>query len=418
MSDAPRLAAFRQASVDVTGMRARNRTYVLQLIWRARELSRAELARQTGMSRSAVSSIVADLLDAGLVVETGEGASSGGRRPIQLQFRDDACVIAGLDIGATHVACALTNLRGQVVAWRHVHLDARGQPAEALAQCVALVDDCLESRELTRDRLAGLGVAVPSPVDPRTQGRLAPMILPSWAQVDVEAALRAHFELPIVIDNDANLGAVAERWWGAGRGGEDLAYIKLGTGVGGGHILNGEIYRGAHGIAGELSHLSLGSDGPPCVCGQRGCLVRHLGADALREKASARRAEFPATLLASADFSLADLTRAAHAGDALALSLARDAARDLGAALVSLLNLLNPEIVVLGGQLALLGDLLLEPTRAYVRQRTLWPVVGETPIVISGLGQRGIALGAATALLAELLKAPELMPGASQWVAA
>jgi predicted NBD/HSP70 family sugar kinase len=255
-------------------------------------------------------------------------------------------------------------------------------------------------------------------VDPRTQGRLAPMILPAWAQVDVEAALRAHFDLPIVIDNDANLGAVAERWWGAGRGGEDLAYIKLGTGVGGGHILNGEIYRGAHGIAGELSHLSLGSDGPPCVCGQRGCLVRHLGADALREKASARRAEFPATLLASANFSLADLTRAAHAGDALALSLARDAARDLGAALVSLLNLLNPEIVVLGGQLALLGDLLLEPTRAYVRQRTLWPVVGETPIVISGLGQRGIALGAATALLAELLKAPELMPGASQWVAA
>jgi predicted NBD/HSP70 family sugar kinase len=415
MNDSPQFAAFRQSPVDVTGMRSRNRTFVLQLLWRARELSRAELSRRTGMSRSSVSSLVSELLDAGLVEETGTGESSGGRRPILLRFRDDACLIAGLDMGATHIACALTDLRGNVVAWRQTAFDARSNPLGALDECEALVDACLDARGLRRSALAGLGLAVPSPVDPRAPGRLAPMILPAWTGLDVHEALKDRFVLPVVIDNDANLGALAERWWGAGRGGDDLVFIKLGTGVGAGFILNGEVYRGAYGIAGELSHLSLGPQGPPCACGQRGCLVRLIGAGALHDRALQRLSNHPETVLRRDGLTVDALVRAAHAGDPLALELTRELSRDLGSGIIGLLNLMSPAIVVIGGQLSLLGDLLLEPLRTHVRQRTLWPNLGETPIVVSALGQRAIALGAATALLAEVLKNPELLPFASRW---
>lgn len=401
---------FQSASLDVAGMRTQNRTMMLQLVWQARELSRAELARRTGMSRSTVSSLVAELIDAGLVDETGEGTSSGGRRPILLRWRDDAFLIAGIDLGATHVACALTDLRGRVVAWRHVRFDVRENPPGALAQLETLVDACLAETGLPRTRLAGLGVAVPSPVDPANPGRMAPMILPAWAEIDLAEALRARFDLPVVIDNDANLGAIAERWWGAGRSGQDLTFVKLGMGVGAGHILNGEIHRGAHGIAGEFSHVTLGPEGPPCACGQRGCLVRHIGSIAVCARIEAGVRTRPDSVLAEYPPSVDRLVKGAHAGDALALEITAEIAQALGTALVTLLNLLSPACIVLGGQLSLLGPHLLEPVRTHLRQHTLWPALGETPVVITALGQQNIALGAATALLAEVLARPELLP--------
>lgn len=387
-----------------------NLSEVLQLVWRERQISRADIARQRELSRSTVSIIVEELLALGLVREVGTGASRGGRRPIVLQFDDDAAVILGVDLGATHVAVTLTNLRGAVLSWEHRKHPVRDDPPGALALMEALADRCLAAWGGSRRRLLGIGVAVPSPVDPRQPDLLNTMVIPRWQGVRVGEGLRRRFQVPVLIDNDANLGAMAERWWGAGRGVDDFAYVKLATGIGAGFFVDGKVYRGAAGIAGEIGHITIDTAGAPCACGLRGCLVTTVGAPALLARARALLEEHPESALAGRDFGITILEDAALAGDALALQVVREAAERLGRAVAGLLNLMNPEVVIIGGGLARLGDLLLEPLRATVANRTLASSMAGARIVTSQLGARAIAVGAATLLLQRALSDPRHFP--------
>lgn len=386
---------------------------VLQLIWRERQLSRAEIARRKDLSRSTVSIIVGELLDRGLVKEVGAGESRGGRRPIVLEFDDDAATILGVDLGATHVAVTLTNLRGSVLAWEHRDHPVREDPPGALALVNALAERCLASWGGSRARLVGAGMAVPSPVDPARPDHLNDVVVPAWKGVPVGQALRRRFRVPVLVDNDANLGALAERWWGAARDVDDFAYIKLATGVGAGFFIDGKIYRGASGIAGEIGHLSIDPGGLPCACGLRGCLVTVVGAPALVRRARALLASRPASVLAGRDFGISAMEDAALAGDALALQVVREAAESLGVAVAGMLNLLNPSLVVVGGGLARLGDVLLEPLRRTVRTRTLATSVEVSRVVTSALGARAVAIGAATLLLQRALSDPRHFPAAA-----
>lgn len=386
---------------------------VLQLVWQERHISRAEIARQRGLSRSTVSIIVDELLELGLVKEAGAGESRGGRRPIVLQFDDDAAVILGVDLGATHVAVTLTNLRGAVLAWEYQKHPVREDPPGALALVNELAERCLASWGGPRRRLLGVGMAVPSPVDPGRPDFLNEVVVPGWKGVNVGQALRRRFRVPVLVDNDANLGALAERWWGAGRGVDNFAYVKLATGIGSGFMVDGKIYRGASGIAGEIGHVSIDPSGEPCGCGLRGCLVTVVGAQALLRRARALLRDHPDSALAGREFGITILEDAALAGDALALQVVREAAEHLGIAVAGLLNLLNPSVVIVGGGLARLGDLLLEPLRAVVRSRTLASSLEVSRIVTSQLGARAIAVGAATLLLQRALSDPRHFPVAS-----
>jgi predicted NBD/HSP70 family sugar kinase len=391
-------------TADAAGMRTQNATLLLQLIWRERQLSRADLARSTGLSPSTVSAIVADLEHAGLVREIGAGASRGGRRPVLVGFRDDAYALVGVELGATHVAVVLTDLRGSVRAFRDVHVAVRDDPAGALAAARRLIDECLTAERVSRRRVVGIGVAVPSPVHPRRPGKLSPLILPAWRDHDVEAELASAFGVPVLVDNDANLGALSERFWGAGAGGEDLTYIKIATGIGSGHIINGALYRGSGGTAGEIGHIAIDPSGPQCVCGLRGCLATLIGSEALLErarKAWGRRKKSPA---------IADIVGGVRAGDPVARELVDEVGHYLGIAVAGLLNLLNPAVVVLGGELTSVGDLLLDPLRASIRSRALSTSVAETRIVSSWLGERSIAVGAATLVLEAALADRTLFP--------
>lgn len=390
-----------------------NLSEVLQLIWREREISRAEISRQKELSRSTVSIIVEELLELGLVKEAGAGESRGGRRPIVLRFDDDAAVILGVDLGATHVAATLTNLRGAVLAWEHQKHPVRDDPPGALALVNELAERCLASWGGSRRRLLGIGLAVPSPVDPARPDFLNEVVVPTWKGIDVAQPLRKRFRVPVLVDNDANLGAVAERWWGAGRDVEHFAYIKLATGIGSGFFVDGKIYRGASGIAGEVGHLSIDPNGQPCGCGLKGCLVTVVGSPALLRRARALLADHPESALAGREFGVTILEDAALGGDALALQVVREAAEHLGIAVAGLLNLLNPTVVIVGGGLARLGDLLLEPLRQVVRTRTLASSMAVSRIVTSQLGARAVAVGAATLLLQRALSDPRHFPVAS-----
>src|SRR5438270_5464130 len=304
------------ATVDAAGMRVRNSALLLNLIWKERQVSRAELARRTGLSPSTVSAIVGDLERSGLVQSTGEGLSRGGRRPTLLGFHDDAFFIIGVELGASHVLVTLTNLRGQVRVARHGAHAVQGDPAGALALVREFIDDCLRAERVARRRLIGIGVAVPSPVHPNAPGRLSHVILPAWSGYDVQAHLAGAYNVPVFVDNDANLGALAEGWWGAGRSGDDLTYIKIATGIGAGFVIHGEVYRGAGGTAGEIGHLAVDPSGPRCMCGLNGCLAMFIGSQAVRARAKERmtgeRGRLP---------TIADIVKSARNGDPAARTI-------------------------------------------------------------------------------------------------
>jgi glucokinase-like ROK family protein len=376
---------------------------VLELAWRERRISRAEIARRTGLSRSTVSEIVEDLLRTRLIAEVGDGPSEGGRRPVVLQFQDDAYGILGIDVGAAHVAAALIDLRGQVLAWEYRPHPVRSDPKGTTALMVELSEACLKRWKLGIDRLAGVGVAVPSPVDPQDPDRVSDVVMPDWKGQSVGGSLRERFQVPVFVDNDANLGALAERWWGAGREVDDFAYVKVATGVGAGLIIRKEIYRGANGVAGEIGHLAIDPRGEPCVCGLRGCVATRVGSRALIARATALRDEYPESPLAGQEPTITAIEDAALGGDPLALRVVDEAAEYLGIAIASMLNLVNPGRVIIGGGLARLGELLISRLRRSISSRTLLSSIAPTEIVTSELGPRTVALGAATLVLQNAL---------------
>ncbi len=383
---------------------------VLHLIWEQREISRAEIARRTGLSRSTVSELVTELLSTKLIAEVGVGASRGGRRPIVLEFQDDACVILGVDMGASHVSVVLTDLRGRVLAWEHRDHPVRSDPEGTVALILEFCRACLATWKGKRRRLVGIGVAVPSPVDPRSSDPLSPQVLPAWRGRSLLDRLRVEFAVAVLVDNDANLGALAEHWWGAARGVDDFAYIKVATGIGLGHMIGGKIYRGATGVAGEIGHLTIDPDGAVCMCGNRGCLATYIGTQALVARARQLRAEFPESRLRQIEPTIAAIEEAALADDPLARRVVAEAAEYLGIAVADLLNLMNPAAVILGGGLSRLGEQLLAPLREAARRRTFVGAEAAAHLRTGELGPRDVAIGAATLVLDAALTDPSLFP--------
>jgi len=236
-----------------------------------------------------------------------------------------------------------------------------------------------------------------------TEGWLSEVVLPAWeGRLGLEELSR-RLGVPMMVDNDANLGALAEHWWGPGRRTEDLAYIKLGTGIGCGFVINGDIYRGSTGVAGEIGHLAIAPQGKLCVCGLRGCLATLVGTQALIERTAELVEVNSDSVLNGQVLSIETIEKAALDGDILARQVVTQAAEYLGIAVAGLLNLMNPGMVVFGGGLASLGVLLLDPIRETVRRRTLVSQVTAAELITSSLGTQSIALGASTLVLKEAL---------------
>jgi predicted NBD/HSP70 family sugar kinase len=381
---------------------------ILRLIWVERRISRAEIAQRLELSRSTVSELVEPLLASGLVSEAGAGASRGGRRPIVLEFQDGAFDILGVDMGASHVAVARMDLRGRVLAWVGRGHAVQADPEGTRALIKTLCDEAMQG--VARAQLMGVGIAVPSPVDPKHPERLSQVALPAWNGTHGFKALLAKYRVPVLVDNDANCGALAEHWWGGAQGLNDFTYIKVATGIGAGHFIGGAVQRGASGVAGEIGHVAIDPRGEQCVCGNRGCLTTLVGGAALVARAESLRSRFPKSELAKGEITLSRIEEAALRDDALALQVVHEAAEHLGVAIAGVLNLLNPAAVILGGGLSVLGDRLLLPLRASALRRTFVPAVASTDIVVSTLGPRVVAVGAATLVLDAALRDPSLFP--------
>jgi len=382
---------------------------VLRLNWREHQISRAEISRQLDLSRSTVTEIVKELIPTGLVAEVGNGESSGGRKPILLEFQDDAKVILGIDIGATHVSVAMTNLRGKLLLWKERDFPVREDSEGTHKLIDELCNECLSSLNHGSEMLLSIGVSVPSPVDPIRPEYLSETIIPAWHGKSGLERLREKYGVPVYLDNDANLGALAEHWWGAGKGVNDLIYIKISNGIGAGYILGGKLYRGSKGIAGEMSHMPIDPNGRLCGCGLRGCLATVLSAWALKERVNVLSVLYPQSILAEGDPSIIDIESAALYGDPLAMQVVAEATDYLTSAITSLVNLMNPAMIILGGSLSRLGDLVINPIQERINSTALVKDLSKTKLKQSELEPKGIAIGAATLAIEQAFSDPKIL---------
>ena len=379
---------------------------VLHLIWRRHQISRAEIAREIGLSRSTVTEVIKELLQTGFVKEIGIGVSSGGRRPIVLEFQTDTRIILGVDIGATHVSAVIIDLGGQILAFEKRSHSVRTDPLGTRDLVFQICDACLNAVPQGHRRLLSIGVALPSPVDPDHPEWLSEIIIPAWQGRSEMELLHKHYKVPVYIDNDANLGALAEHRWGAGQGVADLTYVKIAYGVGGGFILNGEIYRGAAGIAGEVAHIPINTEGAECVCGLKGCLATLVGGLALETRIKDLAEDYPLSPLSHLTSPYHSIETAASAGDPLALRIYQEASEYLSLAIIGWINMMNPSRVILGGGLPVLIRMLLEPVRKKIQDCSLMRGITTTEIRIGELGPRAESLGAATLALEEVFAEP------------
>lgn len=414
---------------DLRLMRELNRLLVLNTLRTSGPLSRVEIARRTGLSRTTVSSIMDALLVDELVREGGTQSASpqGGRRAILVHFNAEAGWVLGVDMGRTHITTVLGDLTATVKARRSSPFDADRGPDTCLPEVVAELRTLAAAAAAPWGKVVGVGLGMPGPMDANLHRTIGPPRMPGWDAVDVGGRLSQALGVPVYVDNDANLGALGESRYGAGRGVADVTYVKIGTGIGGGLVMGGQVYRGSRGSAGEIGHVTVDANGPTCDCGNRGCLEVYacapaIVADARKRAADLRAARPRPTGVADRDGTtvtrlmdvadIADVVRAALSGDAACGAALSTAGERIGIVLADLVNLINPSLILLGGGVAKAGDILLGPVERTVSARSFAVATRNLRIAVGSLGDNAIALGGiATVLNAAFTLA---RPGAQQ----
>jgi predicted NBD/HSP70 family sugar kinase len=366
-----------------------NRLKVLEVVREQGTVSRAEIATQTGLARSTVSTLVGELQAAGLVVEREElrpeSTALGGRPPLLLSLDPGAGAVIGIQFDHEFVRVAIADLSLTPLAEGVVERDVDHDAQAGLEAAAELVSGLLATSDVDSERVLGAGVALSGPID-RRSGRLrSTTILPSWIDIDVAAWLSDRLGVPVEVENDANLGALAESVLGAGRGSSEMAYVMLSSGIGGGLILEGRLYRGARGIAGELGHVTVDEGGQMCRCGNRGCLETMVGAGALIELLRRSHGE---------EITVEQMIALAREGDPGCRRVIADAGHTVGRVAAALSNEFNPERIVVGGELALAGELLLDPIRESISRHALPEAVEDLTVVVGELGERAELMGA------------------------
>jgi predicted NBD/HSP70 family sugar kinase len=385
--------------------REHNHRLVLRVVYEFGPISRAEVARSTGLTRTTVSDVVTDLLDDGMVEEVGRGPSSGGKAPILLSIVGDSRQVIGLDLGEAVFAGGLVNLHGEVRRMVELPVDGRNGD-DALALVYRLVDDLFA--EATVSPL-GIGVGTPGLVDART-GTILWAVNLDWQNLALGGLLTERYGLPTNVANDSQAAALAEYTFGAdGPRQTNLVTVKIGRGIGAGLVLNGSLFQGDGFGAGEIGHVAVVDDGAACRCGGFGCLETVASTGAIVARAAALTAELGRG--AAPDLDAAPLSPAAdergfeavldayRTGDPAARTAALEAARYVGRAIAGLIGTLNIGRIVLDGPVTGFGDEWLAAVRDEARRRTFGLLGRDTDIVVGRLASNVVVLGASALLI-------------------
>ena len=379
---------------STSALRRANTARVLRLVRECDGLVQAEIARRSGLSPATVTNLVRDLVADGAVTVT-DCTVNGRRARLVAAAVGPGCVL-GVDVGRSHVRMVLADQGHQVLAEGYRTLDPVLSSADGLELVARLYDELLGQAGVDRGEVLHAGVGLPGPLDLETHQIGAGTLLPEWTGQDLRAAFADALGLDVTVDNDANLGALGEYAWPVHSvdqpaaddppgWGQSLVYVRLATGIGGGLVLGGELFRGANGTAGEVGHQTIAENGPLCRCGNRGCL-----------EAIASVPHFLDTLRSALDRDVditgwVDLARSGHT---IAVRLVQDLGQHVGAALANLTNLVNPHRIVVGGPVSATEEILLAPIRAEIRRRAIPAASRHVRVERTRHGDRAEVLGA------------------------
>lgn len=396
---------------DQESLRQINLSTVLTHLRQNAPISRAALAEITGLNRATITRLVRELIEHGFVRETGFQSVRAGRPSILLQLDPDAGCIIGAEIEVKFGSVILTDLAAHVL-WRQEVDFADNDEPDAVLDCIAqLIRQACSKAAETNRHVLGLGISLPGLVDVSSGVLLfAPNM--RWSDVPVKRWLEKEFDIPIYVDNKANMAALAESYFGSARDSEYVLYINITAGVGAGIVLNQRIMAGASGLAGEVGHMTLNPDGPECNCGSRGCWETYVSALAVFRRT--RKA-----ILDGAESKLADVVRdgferitiplmveAARKGDQVALNSLKETGYYLGVGLANLINTFNPQKVVLGGYVTQAYEFLLPVIGKTVQERALrWPREAADIVVATYLNDASL-MGAVATVYGQILSNP------------
>jgi predicted NBD/HSP70 family sugar kinase len=381
-------------------LRDEGRVRVLRALQHSRRSSRSQLISHTGLARATITTLVADLIASGVVEERGDTNNDSRRagRPAQpLSIVASAAYAAAADIGHQHVRVALCDATGTSIWERATALDVDHTPTQTLDLAASQVEEALHSQNIPRERLLGVGIGIACPIDTRNDTLYAEGIMPDWVGVRPADELSQRTGLTAELINDANAGALAESLYGTARNYDHIIYIRLSAGIGAGIVTNGQLQTGGNGLAGEIGHLQIKPDGRVCRCGNRGCLETVASPLAI------------ADLLAHSWHRPIDTDQLFHllnAQDHGAQRAVEDAGEAVGRCIAAMVTLFDPELVVVGGELATAGETLFEPMRRSIRRHIMPRAAKHHRVVPGELGDRAAVLGAAGLILA---KAPDIL---------
>ncbi|TDB96091.1 ROK family protein [Micromonospora fluostatini] len=370
---------------------------LLRLLRDEGAVSRAELGDRLEMPRPRLLAELERLVALGYVAEAGLAASRGGRRSTLVELNPNLR-FAAVDMGASSIDVEVVNGRLEPVAAYAEAAEIRSGPKVTLQR----VNELLHKARIdgVYERLHAVGIGVPGPVSFRDGVPVSPPIMPGWDRFPVRELLTREHGCPAVVDNDVNIMAIGERHGGVAHSVDDFLFVKIGTGIGCGIFLSGDVYRGTDGCAGDIGHIQVDSHGPTCSCGNIGCLEALFSGAALAKDATvaARSGASPALaerFAARGVVTATDVAEGAVEGDVTCINLIRDGGRRVGGVLAGLVSFVNPSMIVIGGGLAQLGHILLAEIRSVVYRRSLPLATGNLPVVLSELGPRAGVAGAA-----------------------
>lgn len=393
-------------------IRGVNRSLVLDLIRRQGPISRAAVKRLTGLNFTTITNAVNDLAEEGLVREVGFGVSHGGRKPLLLTLNPTARYVVGCELQSTRLVVGLVDLQGRLVARADQPKSPETTPAEVVERITHGIGAVLAQSGVAMSQLAGLGVAAPGPLDAGAGVLLTPPNMLGWRDVPLKEMLEAATGLLVMVDKDGNAAALGEVWFGAGQNVRNLVLIILDAGIGAGIIADGRLYRGGRHGAGEFGHTTIDVDGPRCSCGSYGCLeavASGFGVGRKAGEAIRRGVQSCLTAHLEAGIGVDELLAAEATGDKLAGDLLDECGRTIGIAVANVVNMYNPELVVLAGGLAT-SPKVLARAQELGRARAFPVLASEVRIVQTALGSQFLVAGAAALILSRIFRGPMELP--------
>ncbi len=384
-----------------------NKSKVLKILHQYGQISRTQIAQLTRLSAPTVTRIIDSLIHSEKLVSTvGRGESKGGRPPVILEFKGTNRYVIGLDWGHTHILGVVTDLHGEVIKRINIHVGASGDFTTDMKQLIALIRRLIIESLIPSDSLMGIGVAIAGYIKKETN-KVQFSSCFGWEDVDVKHPLESEFGVPVLVDNMSQVMAQGELLYGIGKDVKDFVFVNIAQGIGAGIIINGALFKGFDGYAGELGHIRVSNKqaGHICSCGKTDCLECYASPNGIVERVKELFLDYPESVLQTVDdINVQSVFQAATLGDDLANDVLTAAADVLGMAIAVLTNVINPEAVVIGGGISFAGQDFIARTREQFDKNQLRSTDRKIPLTESILKDQAAVLGAASLMISEVLQ--------------